>query len=67
MGVRMIKKDKFVKVAHQDIEDGYEYCTVNMKNTALKTFTMKRLQIGIYLPMKKISIYLLMKKRFTMG
>ena len=35
------KKDEFVKVADQDIEEDYEYCTVTMKNTALKTFTME--------------------------
>ena len=49
MGVRMIKKDKFVKVADQDTEEGYEYCTVNMKNTALKTFTMNLFTITLYI------------------
>lgn len=34
------RKNEFVKIADQDIEDGYDYCTVAMKNKALKTFTM---------------------------
>ena len=43
------KKGEFVKVLDQDIEEGYEYCTVSMKNTALKTFTMKLFTITIYI------------------
>ena len=37
------EKDEFVKSVDQDIEEGFEYWTGTMKNTAFKTFTMKLL------------------------
>ena len=45
-GCQNDKKDEFFKVEDQDIEVGYEYWIVTMKNTALKTLTMKLLVLG---------------------
>ena len=43
------EKDEFVKAVDQGIEEGFEYWTVTMKNTAFKTFTMKLFTITKYI------------------
>ena len=43
------EKDEFFKAVDQGIEEGFEYWTVTMKNTAFKTFTMKLFTINKYI------------------
>ena len=40
-GYQNNEKDKFVKAVDKDIEEGFNYWTVAMNNTALKTLTME--------------------------